>query len=65
MTTRREQDEAAGRDSPAIIPPGLPTLAGPGTIVTVIALAGLADAAVQLFSCTWRRFWWGRRRCRA
>ena len=49
-TTRREQDEAASRDSLAIIPLGLPTLAGPGTIVTVIALAGLADGGVQLFS---------------
>jgi len=49
-TTRREQDEAVGRDSLAIIPLGLPTLAGPGTIVTVIALAGLADGGVQLFS---------------
>ena len=49
-TTRREQDEAASRDSLAIIPLGLPTLAGPGAIVTVIALAGLADGGVQLFS---------------
>lgn len=49
-TTRREQDEAASRDSLAIIPLGLPTLAGPGTIVTVIALAGLADGGVQLLS---------------
>ena len=49
-TTRREQDEAASRDSLAIIPLGLPTLAGPGTIVTVIALAGLADGTAQLFS---------------
>ena len=49
-TTRREQDEAATRDSLAIIPLGLPTLAGPGAIVTVIALAGLADGGVQLFS---------------
>ncbi len=49
-TTRREQDEAAGRDSLAIIPLGLPTLSGPGSIVTVIALAGLADGTVQLVS---------------
>ena len=49
-TTRREQDEAAGRDSLAIIPLGLPTLAGPGSIVTVIALAGLAEGTVQLSS---------------
>ncbi|MCY4399841.1 MAG: NAAT family transporter [Gemmatimonadetes bacterium] len=49
-TTRREQDEAADRRSLAIIPLGLPTLAGPGTIVTVIALAGLASGPVQLAS---------------
>ena len=49
-TTRREQDEAAGRDSLAVIPLGLPTLSGPGTIVTVIALAGLADGTAQLSS---------------
>lgn len=49
-TTRREQAEAASRDSLAIIPLGLPTLAGPGTIVTVIALAGLAAGGVQLLS---------------
>ena len=49
-TTRREQDEAAGRESLAIIPLGLPTLAGPGTIVTVITLAGQAVNQAQLVS---------------
>ena len=49
-TTRREQDEAAGRESLAIIPLGLPTLAGPGTIVTVITLAGQAVNRAQLVS---------------
>ena len=49
-TTRREQDEAAEQRSLAIIPLGLPTLAGPGTIVTVIALAGLASGPTQLSS---------------
>ncbi len=49
-TTRREQDEAADRDSLAIIPLGLPTLAGPGSMVTVIALAGLASGPVQVSS---------------
>ncbi len=49
-TTRREQDEAAEGRSLAIIPLGLPTLAGPGTIVTVIALAGLASGPAQLSS---------------
>ena len=49
-TTRREQDEAAEQRDLAIIPLGLPTLAGPGTIVTVIALAGLASGPAQLSS---------------
>lgn len=49
-TTRREQDEAAGRESLAVIPLGLPTLAGPGTIVTVITLAGQAVNRTQLAS---------------
>ena len=49
-TTRREQDEAAGRENLAIIPLGLPTLAGPGTIVTVITLAGQAVNTVQVAS---------------
>ncbi len=49
-TTRREQDEAASRNSLAIIPLGLPTLSGPGSIVTVIALAGMADGPAQVVS---------------
>lgn len=49
-TTRREQDEASERENLAIIPLGLPTLAGPGTIVTVITLAGQAVNPVQLAS---------------
>jgi len=49
-TTRREQDEAASRDSLAVIPLGLPTLTGPGSIVTVVTLAGQAANGVQLAS---------------
>ena len=49
-TTRREQDESAERENLAIIPLGLPTLAGPGTIVTVTTLAGQAVNPVQLAS---------------
>ena len=49
-TTRQEQDEAADRANLAIIPLGLPTLAGPGSIVTVIAMAGQAANTVQLSS---------------
>ncbi len=47
-TTRREQDEAAGRDSVAVIPLGLPTLSGPGAIVTVITLIGQATNPFQV-----------------
>ncbi len=48
-TTRQEQDEAANRKTLAIIPLGLPTLSGPGSIVTMIALTGQAENPVQLF----------------
>ncbi len=46
-TTRREQDEAAQRENVAIIPLGLPTLAGPGAMVTVITLIGQATNPMQ------------------
>ena len=49
-TTRQEQDEAATRESLAVIPLGLPTLTGPGAIVTVIALEGQAANAFQATS---------------
>ncbi len=49
-TTQREQDEAAERENLAVIPLGLPTLAGPGTIVTVITLAGQSVNPFQLGS---------------
>ncbi len=47
-TTRQEQDEAAHRNTTAIIPLGLPTLSGPGTIVTMIALTGEAANPFQV-----------------
>ena len=47
-TTRQEQDEASQRNTTAIIPLGLPTLSGPGTIVTMIALTGEAANLVQM-----------------
>ncbi len=49
-TTRQEQDEAATRKTLAVIPLGLPTLTGPGAIVTVIALEGQAANAFQATS---------------
>ena len=47
-TTRREQDEAAKRENVAIIPLGLPTLAGPGAMVTVVTLVGQATNPLQI-----------------
>jgi multiple antibiotic resistance protein len=45
-TTVEEEAESVGKDDIGIIPLGLPTLAGPGAITTVIALNGQApDAA--------------------
>jgi multiple antibiotic resistance protein len=41
-TTREEEHESSHRDDVGIIPLGLPTLAGPGAITTVIALNGQA-----------------------
>lgn len=49
-TTRQEQDEFAERGTTAIIPLGLPTLSGPGAIVTAITLAGQAVNPVQTAS---------------
>lgn len=37
-TTQEEEDEGAAKDDVGIIPLGIPTLAGPGGITTVIAL---------------------------
>lgn len=49
-TTKKEEEEATGKDGVAIIPLGLPTLTGPGSIVTVIALIGQAENALQVGS---------------
>ena len=47
-TTKKEQEEASLREGVAVIPLGLPTLTGPGAIVTVIALAGQAQNPLQI-----------------
>ncbi len=49
-TTKAEQAEASSRESMAIIPIALPTLAGPGSMVTVIALNGQAVTPLQTTS---------------
>lgn len=41
-TTSEEEEERASREDTAIIPLGIPTIAGPGAITTVIALSGQA-----------------------
>jgi multiple antibiotic resistance protein len=41
-TTEEEESESSHKDDVGIIPLGLPTLAGPGAITTVIALNGQA-----------------------
>jgi multiple antibiotic resistance protein len=46
-TTKAAQEEASLREGVAVIPLGLPTLTGPGAIVTVIALMGQAQGVVQ------------------
>ncbi len=47
-TTVEEETEGASRDDIGIIPLGLPSLAGPGTITTVIALDSQADTMPQV-----------------
>ena len=47
-TTVEEETEGAARDDIGIIPLGLPSLAGPGTITTVIALDSQADTMPQV-----------------
>jgi multiple antibiotic resistance protein len=49
-TTAEEEHETAAREDIAIIPLGMPSLAGPGTITTVIALDSQADSWAQSFS---------------
>jgi multiple antibiotic resistance protein len=46
-TTEEEETESTHRDDVGIIPLGLPTLAGPGAITTVIALNGQADSVLE------------------
>jgi multiple antibiotic resistance protein len=45
--TEAEEVEAGGREEIGIIPLGLPTLAGPGAITTVIALMSQAEGVPQ------------------
>lgn len=46
-TTEEEESESSHRDDVGIIPLGLPTLAGPGAITTVIALNGQAQTLFE------------------
>jgi multiple antibiotic resistance protein len=46
-TTEEEESESTHREDVGIIPLGLPTLAGPGAITTVIALNGQAQSVVD------------------
>jgi multiple antibiotic resistance protein len=46
-TTADEETESATKDDIGIIPLGLPTLAGPGAITTVIALNGQAASLID------------------
>jgi multiple antibiotic resistance protein len=46
-TTEEEETESVGKEDVGIIPLGLPTLAGPGAITTVIALNGQAIGVQQ------------------
>lgn len=46
-TTEEEESESSQRDDVGIIPLGLPTLAGPGVITTVIALNGQAETLLE------------------
>jgi multiple antibiotic resistance protein len=46
-TTPEEEDEGAHKEDVGIIPLGIPTLAGPGAITTVIALNGQAGNLVE------------------
>ena len=46
-TTQEEEDEGAHKEDVGIIPLGIPTLAGPGAITTVIALNGQAQSVAQ------------------
>lgn len=47
-TTPEEEEESAAKDEVAVVPLGIPTLAGPGAITTVIVLMGQAQGAVEM-----------------
>lgn len=49
-TTEEEESEGAAREDIGIIPLGMPSLAGPGTITTVIALESQAETVGQTLS---------------
>jgi multiple antibiotic resistance protein len=49
-TTEEEETESAGKDDVGIIPLGLPGIAGPGSITTVIALNGAAGSLLETAS---------------
>ena len=46
-TTQEEETESSQKEDVGIIPLGLPTLAGPGAITTVIALNGQAESLLE------------------
>lgn len=46
-TTPEEEEESAEKAGVAVVPLGIPTLAGPGAITTVIALMGQTDGPVE------------------
>lgn len=46
-TTPEEEEESAARAEVAVVPLGIPTLAGPGAITTVIALMGQTSGPVE------------------
>lgn len=46
-TTPEEEEESAEKSEVAVVPLGIPTLAGPGAITTVIALMGQTDGPVE------------------
>ncbi len=47
-TTEEEEAESADRTGVAVVPLGIPTLAGPGAITTVIALMGQTTSPLQV-----------------
>lgn len=47
-TTPEEEEESAEKTEVAVVPLGIPTLAGPGAITTVIALMGQTTGAVEV-----------------